>query len=147
MLNTDAHNPQVKHRMTKNDFIKNNRGINDNADLPEEFLFTIYDDIVNNEIRMKDEMDASLGQIPASGPGIAGALVTVGRDLQREAYMLQSSGMANKTEVSRTAFSTTGSTNACTGSVQDLDAFSTQGFEAERPVLQRFALCPRSANV
>ncbi|KAF8265707.1 hypothetical protein EI94DRAFT_1734979 [Lactarius quietus] len=92
MLNTDAHNPQVKHRMTKNDFIKNNRGINDNADLPEELLSTIYDDIVNNEIRMKDEMDASLGQIPASGPGIAGALVTVGRDLQREAYMLQSSG-------------------------------------------------------
>ncbi|KAI9450999.1 Sec7-domain-containing protein [Lactarius psammicola] len=98
MLNTDAHNPQVKHRMTKNDFIKNNRGINDNADLPEELLSTIYDDIVNNEIRMKDEMDSSLGQIPASGPGIAGALVTVGRDLQREAYMLQSSGMANKTE-------------------------------------------------
>src|SRR5882757_9943752 len=109
MLNTDAHNPQVKHRMTKNDFIKNNRGINDDADLPEEFLSKIYDDIVNNEIRMKDEMDAALGQIPTSGPGIAGALVTVGRDLQREAYMLQSSGMANKTEVSRTAFQTIGS--------------------------------------
>ena len=108
MLNTDAHNPQVKHRMTKNDFIKNNRGINDNADLPEEFLTVIYDDIVNNEIRMKDEMDAALGQIPGSGPSITGSLVTVGRDLQREAYMLQSSGMANKTEVSRTAYSMTG---------------------------------------
>ncbi|KAI0248451.1 hypothetical protein BJV78DRAFT_1235950 [Lactifluus subvellereus] len=98
MLNTDAHNPQVKHRMTKADFIKNNRGINDDADLPEEFLSNIFDDIVNNEIRMKDEVDAALGQIPAAGPGIAGALVTVGRDLQREAYMLQSSGMTNKTE-------------------------------------------------
>ena len=94
--------------MTKNDFIKNNRGINDNADLPEEFLTVIYDDIVNNEIRMKDEMDAALGQIPGSGPSITGSLVTVGRDLQREAYMLQSSGMANKTEVSRTAYSMTG---------------------------------------
>ena len=100
MLNTDAHNPQVKHRMTMADFIKNNRGINDDEDLPEELLSSIYDDIVNNEIRMKDEMDAALGQ-SASGPGIAGALATVGRDLQREAYMLQSSGMANKTEVSR----------------------------------------------
>jgi brefeldin A-inhibited guanine nucleotide-exchange protein len=99
MLNTDAHNPQVKHRMTMADFIKNNRGINDDQDLPEELLSSIYDDIVNNEIRMKDEMDAALGQ--ASGPGIAGALATVGRDLQREAYMLQSSGMSNKTEVSR----------------------------------------------
>ncbi len=92
MLNTDAHNPQVKHRMTKNDFIKNNRGINDDADLPEEFLSKIYDDIVNNEIRMKDEMDAALGQIPTSG-----------------AYMLLSCGMANKTEVSRTALQTIGS--------------------------------------
>jgi brefeldin A-inhibited guanine nucleotide-exchange protein len=102
MLNTDAHNPQVKHRMTMADFVKNNRGINDGQDLPEELLSTIYDDIVNNEIRMKDEMDAALGQATASGPGIAGTLVTVGRDLQREAYMLQSSGMANKTEVRRT---------------------------------------------
>lgn len=100
MLNTDAHNPQVKHRMTIADFIKNNRGINDDQDLPEELLSSIYDDIVNNEIRMKDEMDAALGLATASGPGIAGALATVGRDLQREAYMLQSSGMANKTEVS-----------------------------------------------
>ena len=101
MLNTDAHNPQVKHRMTMADFIKNNRGINDGQDLPEELLSGIYDDIVNNEIRMKDEVDAALGLTTASGPGIAGSLVTVGRDLQREAYMLQSSGMANKTEVSR----------------------------------------------
>jgi brefeldin A-inhibited guanine nucleotide-exchange protein len=103
MLNTDAHNPQVKHRMTENDFIKNNRGINDGNDLPGDFLSGIYDDIVNNEIRMKDEMDSALGQAAASGPGITGALVSVGRDLQREAYMLQSSGMANKTEVSRAA--------------------------------------------
>jgi brefeldin A-inhibited guanine nucleotide-exchange protein len=106
MLNTDAHNPQVKHRMTRSDFVKNNRGINDGADLPEEFLSSIYDDIVNNEIRMKDELDAALGQVPASGPGIAGALVSVGRDLQRESYMLQSSGMANKTEVRRANFPT-----------------------------------------
>jgi brefeldin A-inhibited guanine nucleotide-exchange protein len=104
MLNTDAHNPQVKHRMTRNDFIRNNRGINDNDDLPEEFLSSIYDEIVNNEIRMKDELDAALGQVSASGPGIAGALVSVGRDLQREAYMLQSSSMSNKTEVSRAMY-------------------------------------------
>jgi brefeldin A-inhibited guanine nucleotide-exchange protein len=111
MLNTDAHNPVVKHRMTKNDFIKNNRGINDGNDLPEEFLSSIYDEIVNNEIRMKDELDAALGQVTASGPGIAGALVSVGRGLQREAYMLQSNGMADKTEVSRAAFLTDGVTH------------------------------------
>ncbi|KAG6873306.1 hypothetical protein C0995_000459 [Termitomyces sp. Mi166 len=97
MLNTDAHNPQVKHRMTKADFIKNNRGINDNSDLPEEFLSNVYDDIVSNEIKMKDEVESVL-TLNMGGPGLAGALANVGRDLQREAYVLQSNGMAIKTE-------------------------------------------------
>ncbi|KAF8627181.1 hypothetical protein AX15_004499 [Amanita polypyramis BW_CC] len=96
MLNTDAHNPRVKKRMTKADFVKNNKGINDNSDLPEEFLSDIYDDIVNNEIRMQDESE--LGLPLPSGPGITGAFANVGRDLQKEAYVLQSNGMANKTE-------------------------------------------------
>ena len=96
LLNTDAHNPQVKRRMTKADFIKNNRGINDNNDLPEEFLSGIYDEIVTNEIRMKDEVEAA---IIATGPGLANALANVGRDLQKEAYVMQSNGMATKTEV------------------------------------------------
>lgn len=98
MLNTDAHNPQVKNRMTKADFLKNNRGINDGADLPEEILSAIFDEIVSNEIRMKDEVESAL--IPtAPGPGLANALANVGRDLQKEAYMMQSNNMANKTEV------------------------------------------------
>ncbi|KAJ3538200.1 hypothetical protein NM688_g6554 [Phlebia brevispora] len=98
LLNTDAHNPQVKNRMTKADFIKNNRGINDGHDLPEALLESIYDEIVNNEIRMKDEVEAA--PIPiAPAPGIANALVNVGRDRQREAYLLQSNNMAAKTEL------------------------------------------------
>ncbi|KAF7301642.1 Guanine nucleotide exchange factor [Mycena indigotica] len=96
LLNTDHYNPQVKRRMTKTDFIKNNRGINDGVDLPEEFLSDIFDDIDSNEIRMKDEIEASVSA--TSGPGLAGALANVGRDLQKEAYVLQTSGMANKTE-------------------------------------------------
>ena len=98
MLNTDAHSPQVKNRMTKNDFLKNNRGINDGQDLPEDMLSTIYDEIVSNEIRMKDEVDAA--PIPiAPAPGLANALANVGRDLQKEAYMMQTNSMSNKTEV------------------------------------------------
>ncbi|KAJ6539319.1 hypothetical protein B0H19DRAFT_1178426 [Mycena capillaripes] len=96
LLNTDHYNPQVKKRMTKADFVKNNRGINDNADLPEQFLSDVFDEIASNEIRMKDEVEA-VGATPA-GPGLANALANVGRDLQKEAYVLQSSGMANKTE-------------------------------------------------
>ncbi|EMD40859.1 hypothetical protein CERSUDRAFT_131198 [Gelatoporia subvermispora B] len=97
LLNTDAHNPQVKHRMTKVDFIKNNRGINDGQDLPEELLSSIFDEIISNEIRMKDEVEAA--PVPTTpGPGLANALANVGRDLQKEAYMTQSNNMANKTE-------------------------------------------------
>lgn len=103
MLNTDAHNPQIKKRMTKPDFLKNNRGINGGEDLPEEFLSQIFDDIVNNEIRMKDEVEAGLA-ISAPGPGLANALASVGRDLQKEAYVMQSNGMANKTEVCYSPF-------------------------------------------
>ncbi|KAK9667533.1 guanine nucleotide exchange protein for ADP-robosylation factor [Basidiobolus ranarum] len=59
LLNTDLYNPQVKHRMTLIEFLKNNAGIDDKADLPDEFLVEIYDDISKNEIRIKDEKEAS----------------------------------------------------------------------------------------
>lgn len=84
--------------MTKADFLKNNTKINDGGDLPDELLSQIYDDIVGNEIRMKDEIEAGL-TISAPGPGLANAIASVGRDLQKEAYVMQSNGMANKTEV------------------------------------------------
>ena len=65
-------------------------------------LSSIYDEIASNEIRMKDEMKVAL---PTAAPaGIAGALANVGRDLQKEAYMMQSSGMVNKTEVKQVDF-------------------------------------------
>lgn len=82
--------------MTHADFQKNNRGINDGQNLPEEYLDAIFDDISNNEIRMKDEME-TVAPAPV-GPGLANAIANVGRDLQKEAYVLQTSGMANKTE-------------------------------------------------
>lgn len=58
LLNTDAHNNTVKDKMTKADFIRNNRGIDDGKDLPEEYLGTIYDKIVKNEIKMSAESTA-----------------------------------------------------------------------------------------
>ncbi|CAO1636783.1 unnamed protein product [Sympodiomycopsis kandeliae] len=98
MLNTDAHSPQVKHRMTLKDFIRNNEGIDDGKSLPEDFIKAIYDEIQTNEIKMKDEQLAAATQPAAPAAGLAGAIATVGRDLQREAYVLQSEGMASKTE-------------------------------------------------
>ena len=44
---------QVKNKMKKEDYIKMNRGINDSKDLPQEYLSAIYDEIAENEIKMK----------------------------------------------------------------------------------------------
>lgn len=53
MLTTDLHSPQVKHKITKEQYIKLNRGISDNQDLPEAYLSKIYDEIAGHEIKIK----------------------------------------------------------------------------------------------
>ncbi|PSS31559.1 Brefeldin A-inhibited guanine nucleotide-exchange protein like [Actinidia chinensis var. chinensis] len=58
MLNTDAHNSMVKDKMTKADFVRNNRGIDDGMDLPDEYLGALYDQIVKNEIKMNADSSA-----------------------------------------------------------------------------------------
>ncbi|CAN6466526.1 unnamed protein product [Victoria cruziana] len=55
MLNTDAHNPTVKNKMSQDDFIRNNRGIDDGKDLPEEYLRSLFERISRNEIKMKED--------------------------------------------------------------------------------------------
>lgn len=45
-------------QMTKADFIRNNRGIDDGKDLPEEYLGALYDQIVKNEIKMNADSSA-----------------------------------------------------------------------------------------
>ncbi|OWZ20607.1 Brefeldin A-inhibited guanine nucleotide-exchange protein [Phytophthora megakarya] len=53
MLNTDLHNPQVKkNKMSKEQFVKNNRGIDNGNDLPKRFLEEIYDDIAHNPMHI-----------------------------------------------------------------------------------------------
>lgn len=55
MLNTDLHNPQVKKRMTLNDFIINNRGIDGGSDPDRILLENIYREISKKEIILKEE--------------------------------------------------------------------------------------------
>lgn len=55
MLNTDAHNPMVKNKMLPDDFIRNNRGIDDGKDLPEDYMRSLYERISRNEIKMKED--------------------------------------------------------------------------------------------
>ncbi|KNE73111.1 hypothetical protein AMAG_17261 [Allomyces macrogynus ATCC 38327] len=57
MLNTDAHNPAVKKKMTLAEFIRNNRGIDAGGNVPEATLRRLYYDIKCCAIRMQDRAD------------------------------------------------------------------------------------------
>ncbi|GMF03375.1 unnamed protein product [[Candida] boidinii] len=81
--------------MTLEDFINNNRGIDDGKDLPYEFLSEIYSDIQNDEIILKSEQHAALitNEQPEISTGFFG-----GRDAVKEAYLKASKELSNKTE-------------------------------------------------
>ena len=73
MLNTDQHSAKLKGaRMTPEDFIKNNRGINDSADLPPEYLTGIFEEIAHNEIVLSGEREraAAIGLVPPQTGGL-----------------------------------------------------------------------------
>uniref|UniRef100_A0A7M4EQW0 ARF guanine nucleotide exchange factor 2 n=1 Tax=Crocodylus porosus TaxID=8502 RepID=A0A7M4EQW0_CROPO len=69
MLTTDLHSPQVKNKMTKEQYIKMNRGINDSKDLPEEYLSTIYEEIEGKKISMKETKEYAVSA--KSKPNVA----------------------------------------------------------------------------
>ena len=54
-LNVDQHNERVKNPMTIEQFCKNQRGLNGDADFPFEFLNAIYTNIKENEIILPSE--------------------------------------------------------------------------------------------
>jgi len=60
MLNTDLHNPSIKpeRRMTKESFVRNNKGIADGGDLPEQVLTGIFDRIKENPFSLKEDDEA-----------------------------------------------------------------------------------------
>ena len=102
MLNTDQHSAQVKNRMTVEDFIKNNRGINDNANLPEEYLSGIFDEIQHNEIVLdtERETEANLrGTVPPlNAQGALATVMGLRRDNGLQATAQASEEMSNRTE-------------------------------------------------
>ena len=56
MLNTDAHNPMVSSKMSKADFVRMNTMADAEETPPREMLEEIYDSIVKEEIKMKDDL-------------------------------------------------------------------------------------------
>ncbi|KAM7275057.1 hypothetical protein ACFE04_016923 [Oxalis oulophora] len=89
LLNTDAHNPMVKEKMSIDDFIRNNRGIDDGKDLPEEFLRSLFERISRNEIKMKDDLAVQQKQPVNSNKilGLEGILNIVIRKRDEDLHM------------------------------------------------------------
>lgn len=69
--------------MSKEGFLKNNRGINDGGNLPEDFMSALYDRIINNEIQMKDDnelgmkADGGAAAAPAALGGVFSTLLSL----------------------------------------------------------------------
>ncbi|XP_068661146.1 brefeldin A-inhibited guanine nucleotide-exchange protein 5-like isoform X2 [Aristolochia californica] len=59
MLNTDAHNPMVWPKMSKSDFLRMNTTSDAEDCAPKELLEEIYDSIVKEEIKMKNDTRSS----------------------------------------------------------------------------------------
>ncbi|KAK7363367.1 hypothetical protein VNO77_05507 [Canavalia gladiata] len=77
MLNTDAHNPMVWPKMAKSDFVRMNARDDPDECAPRELLEEIYDSIVNEEIKMKDEISL-MGKSNRQKPeGEEGRLVSI----------------------------------------------------------------------
>ena len=89
MLNTDAHSSQIKKKMTQQEFVNMNRGINDSGDLPTPFLETLYQGITTNEIKIKQD-------IPGLGPkDVAGA---VSRPSKSKLFNAESAAMVKHSQ-------------------------------------------------
>jgi hypothetical protein len=56
----------VLFQMTKEGFLKNNKGINGDQDLDPEYLSGIYDRILENEIKMKDAREETAAGAPVN---------------------------------------------------------------------------------
>ena len=72
MLNTDLHSHQIQHnkRMTKEQFINNNRKINDNEDLPKAYLESLYDEIKSKQL----QVDVDINDTGLNGAGGGGLI-------------------------------------------------------------------------
>ncbi|CAK9152750.1 unnamed protein product [Ilex paraguariensis] len=64
MLNTDQHNPQVKKKMTEEEFIRNNRAINGGNDLPREYLSELFHSISTSAITLFGQSNTPVGMNP-----------------------------------------------------------------------------------
>eukprot|EP00047_Mylnosiga_fluctuans_P006553 m.247668 g.247668 ORF g.247668 m.247668 type:complete len:786 (-) comp15456_c0_seq1:276-2633(-) len=83
MLNTDAHNAANKRKMTKEDWIRNNRGIDSGKDMPRVYLEEIYDRISAEEFQMLPDNTSMIERVAADIIGLKDNLVASHRQFVR----------------------------------------------------------------
>ncbi|KAJ1930262.1 hypothetical protein IWQ60_000443 [Tieghemiomyces parasiticus] len=77
LLHTDAHNIHVKHKMTKEQYIKMTRGMDTDCRVPNEVLDILYDNITHLQFFYADQIDRAAGPTlqPPTAPSV-GATAT-----------------------------------------------------------------------
>lgn len=55
MLTTDLHNPQVKRKITREQYVDINRNNDGGLNVPEEYILNVYESILKNEITLKSQ--------------------------------------------------------------------------------------------
>lgn len=103
MLNTDLHSSQIKNKMTLQEFLENNSGIDNGKDLPKDFMVGLFNEIAKNEIKLQSEQHQAMlsddknfvqqQQSPSAFNFFSS------RDIVREAYMQVSKEISSKTEL------------------------------------------------
>lgn len=103
MLNTDLHSSQIKNKMTLQEFLENNAGIDNGKDLPHDFMVGLFNEIAKNEIKLLSEQHQAMlsddqnfvqqQQSPSAFNFFSS------RDIVREAYMQVSKEISSKTEL------------------------------------------------
>lgn len=110
MLNTDQHNPQVKRRMNKEEFVRNNRGIDNGADLPKDLLESIFVEISTNEIKMnKNEF---IGSKAASEQAASARKLPKDKPLTETVTLSVTNILSNSVDSNREWFECSASENA-----------------------------------
>ncbi len=97
MLATDLHSSSIKKKMTKDEYINMNRGINDNKDLPREFLEGIYDQIAESEIKVKGGSASG----PVNTPGGGSAVSRAKLDNEKQRKLLYNMEIEQVTQTAR----------------------------------------------
>ncbi|KAJ2753833.1 guanine nucleotide exchange protein for ADP-robosylation factor, partial [Coemansia nantahalensis] len=100
MLNTDQHSPQIKSRMSKHEFVSNNRGINDGRDLDPQLLSDVFDQIVSDEIKLQDDPLASRVHQHSGSSAVFSLWGSSASNKIREQHAHASASMAAKSEQS-----------------------------------------------